>query len=256
MEKVNILGVYVDKVTIPEAAEAIFEMLGENRPHWVFTPNSEIIMQAYKNEEFCKILNRADLLTADGIGVVYASRILKNPISERAAGYDIACRLLDKIAKSGHRIYLFGGREGVAETAKKNLEEKYPFIQIVGTRNGYFKPAEEQKIVSEINDAKPDIVFVCLGAPAQEKWIARNSAKINAKVFMGIGGSLDVIAGTVERAPEAWCDKGLEWLYRLIKQPSRFWRMLALPKFAITVMIKGRKFKQPQNEEDDDLDEI
>lgn len=250
-KKVNILGVYVDKVTINEAASEIFKMLGENRPHWVFTPNSEIIMQAYKNKEFCEILNNADLLTADGIGVVHASKILKNPISERAAGYDIACRVIDKISKSGHRLYLFGGREGVAEAAKKNLEEKYPFIQIVGTRNGYFKPSDEAEIVRDINETNPDIVFVCLGAPAQEKWIARNSAKMNAKVFMGIGGSLDVIAGTAERAPKAWCDKGLEWLYRLIKQPSRFWRMLALPKFAAAVMLKGRKFEQPEMDSDD-----
>lgn len=244
MNKVNILGVNVDKSTDREACEKIYAMLDENRPHWVFTPNSEIIMQAYKDEEFCKILNKADLLTADGIGVVYASRILKNPIAERAAGYDIACMLIEKIAKSGHTLFLFGGREGVAETAKSKLEQQYPDIRIVGTRNGYFTPEEESSIVEQINAANPDILFVCLGAPAQEKWIARNSDKMNVKVLMGVGGSLDVIAGTAERAPDAWCDKGLEWLYRLIKQPSRFWRMLALPKFGLTVIFKGRKFKQ------------
>lgn len=244
MNKVNILGVNVDKSTDREACEKIYAMLDEERQHWIFTPNSEIIMMAYKDEEFRGILNKADLLTADGIGVVYASRILKNPIPERAAGYDIACMMIEKIAKSGHRLFLFGGREGVAETAKKNLEEQYPFIQIVGTRNGYFKPEEESGIVEEINAANPDIIFVCLGAPAQEKWIARNSDKLNVKVLMGVGGSLDVIAGTAERAPDAWCNRGLEWLYRLIKQPSRFWRMLALPKFGLTVMVKGRKFPQ------------
>ena len=249
MEKVNILGVNVDKVTIPEAASKIMSMLGENRPHWVFTPNSEIIMQAYRDEEFCDVLNRADLLTADGIGVVYASKILGNPIEERAAGFDITCMLLEKFAKSGHRIFFFGGREGVAETAKKNLEAKYPFINIVGTRNGYFKPEEESDIINEINDARPDILFVCLGAPAQEKWIARNSVKLNAKVCMGVGGSLDVLAGTAERAPEFWINHGLEWFYRLMKQPSRFIRMLALPKFALTVLIKGRNFPQSYDEE-------
>ncbi len=244
MDKVNILGVKVDKATDREACERIYDMLSEDRPHWVFTPNSEIIMLAYKDDEFRDILNKADLLTADGIGVVYASRILKNPIAERAAGYDIACLVIEKIAKSGHRLFLFGGREGVAELAKKKLEEKYPFINIVGTRNGYFKPEEESEIVAEINEARPDVVFVCLGAPAQEKWIARNSEKMNAKVFMGVGGSLDVIAGTAERAPDAWCKHGVEWLYRLLKQPSRFWRMMALPKFGLTVLFKGRKFPQ------------
>lgn len=249
MEKVNILGVNVDKVTISEAADKIFGMLGEDKPHWIFTPNSEIIMQAYKNTEFCEILNKADLLTADGIGVVYASRILKNPIKERAAGYDIACELTEKLSQSGHRLFLFGGKPGVAETAKKNLKEKYPELNIVGTRNGYFKPEEEADIINEINSAEPDVVFVCLGAPAQEKWIARNADKINARVFMGIGGSLDVFAGVAERAPEVWCRLGLEWLYRLMKQPSRIGRMTALPKFGITVILKGRKFKQNRSKE-------
>lgn len=247
MNKVNILGVKVDKATIPEAADRIISMLGENKTHWVFTPNSEIIMQAYNDSNFRDILNKADLLTADGIGVVYASRILKNPISERAAGFDIACDVVEKIAKSGHRLFLFGGKPGVAETARDNLKEKYPELNIVGTRNGYFKPEEEQSIVNEINLASPDIVFVCLGAPMQEKWIARNSDKLNAKVLMGIGGSLDVFAGTAERAPDIWCKMGAEWFYRLLKQPSRIGRMTALPKFAMTVIAKGRSF--PQNKE-------
>lgn len=246
MEKVNILGVQVDKVNIAEATDKIFNMLSENRPHMIFTPNSEIIMLAYKDKNFCDILNKADLLTADGIGVVYASKILQNPINERAAGYDIACRIIEKISNSGHRLFLFGGKPGVAEKAKENLEKQYPKINIVGTRNGYFKADEEAEIVQEINIANPDIVFVCLGAPAQEKWIARNCKNMNAKIFMGVGGSLDVIAGTAERAPDFWCNHGLEWLYRLLKQPSRFMRMTALPKFGITVIFKGRKFPQMQ----------
>lgn len=247
MDKVNILGVNVDKVTISEAADKICQMLDEDRPHQIFTPNSEIIMLAYKDSEFCKILNNADLLTADGIGVVYASRILKNPISERAAGYDIACSVIEKIAKSGHKLFLFGGKPGVGEVAAENLKKKYPTLNIVGTRNGYFKPEEETEIIDEINSKNPDVVFVCLGAPAQEKWIAKNSEKLCAKVFMGVGGSLDVFAGTAERAPDFWCRMGLEWLYRLMKQPSRIGRMTALPKFGITVILKGRKYTQKEN---------
>ena len=246
MEKVNILGVLVDKISAEEASCKIMEMLKEDRPHSVFTPNSEIIFMAYKDSEFREILINADILSADGIGVVYASKILKNPIKNRAAGYDIACLLIEKAEKSAHRLFLFGGKEGVAEAAKENLEKKYPFLQIVGTHNGYFKPEEESEIIQKINDSKADIVFVCLGAPAQERWIARCADKTSARVFMGIGGSLDVFAGTAERAPKFWCDMGLEWLYRLIKQPWRFWRMLALPKFAITVFLKGRKFTQPE----------
>ncbi len=240
--KVNILGVNVDKVNIEEAVEKIFGMLDEHKAHAIFTPNSEILLEAYKNKEFCDILNSSDLLTADGIGVVYASKILGDPIEERAAGFDIACGLIDRISETGHRLYLFGGKPGIAEKAKKNLEAKYPFIQIVGTRNGYFKEEDTSEIISDINSVGADIVFVCLGAPKQEKWIHENKNKIRAKVLMGIGGSLDVLAGEVERAPEVWCKMGLEWFYRLMKEPWRFKRMLALPKFGFTVLIKGRKY--------------
>lgn len=250
--KVNILGVKVDKVNIAQAVDRIFKMLEENKPHSIFTPNSEIILEAYKNAEFCRILNSADLLTADGIGVVYASKILGNPISQRAAGYDIACGLIKRIAETGHRLYLFGGKPGIAEKAKRRLEERYPFMQIVGTRNGYFKDNENTDIINDINSVGADIVFVCLGAPKQEKWIAQNKDRLNARVLMGIGGSLDVFAGEVERAPDIWCKMGLEWLYRLIKEPWRFKRMLALPKFGITILIHGRKFGKEDNNEQAD----
>ena len=243
MDKVNILGVMVDKVNVEEAVEEIFNMLSENRPHAVYTPNSEIIMKAYKDAEFKEILNSADLLTADGIGVVHASKILNNPIEERAAGFDIACGLIDRIAESGHGLYLFGGKPGVAEKAKENLEEKYPFIRIVGTHNGYFDEGTVPEIIEDINSSGADILFVCLGAPAQEKWINNNMYKLNARVCMGVGGSIDVLAGEAERAPEKWCNMGLEWLYRLLKQPSRFFRMMSLPKFALTVLFKGERYK-------------
>lgn len=248
MEKVDILGVMVDKVNISEAVERIMAMFSENVAHAVYTPNSEIIMQAYKDAEFREILNSADLLTADGIGVVYASRILNNPIEERAAGYDIACGVIREIAQSGHALYLLGGKPGVAELAKENLDKKYPFIRIVGTHDGYFDKERSDEIIEDINNSGAELVFVCLGAPAQEKWINANMHKLNARVLMGVGGSIDVLAGVAERAPEKWCNMGLEWLYRLIKQPSRFVRMMALPKFALTVFLKGKRYKDEEQE--------
>ncbi|HIU58138.1 MAG TPA: WecB/TagA/CpsF family glycosyltransferase [Candidatus Ornithomonoglobus merdipullorum] len=242
--KVNILGVHVDMVNIPEAADRIIGFLGEKGLHKVYTPNSEIIMAAYKDEAFRNLLNNAELLTADGIGVVYASKILGKPINERAAGYDIACRVLERIAGTEHKLFLFGGKPGVAEKAEAELLKTYPGLKIVGCRNGYFKPEDEPAIVKEINDSGADIVFVCLGAPKQEQWISRHADELSARVAMGIGGSLDVFAGTAERAPKFFCDHGIEWLYRLAKQPSRAGRMLALPKFGMTVLLKGRKYKQ------------
>lgn len=244
MEKVNILGVHVDMVNIPEAADRIMHFLGEDKFHAVFTPNSEIIMHAYKNSEFAALLNRADLLTADGIGVVYASKILKKPIKERAAGYDIARQVLEKMNYTDHKLFLFGGKPGVAEEAKARLLKDYPQLNIVGLRNGYFKPEEEAEIVEEINNSGADIVFVCLGAPKQEEWIDRHRDELKVRVAMGIGGSLDVFAGKVQRAPEFFCKTGLEWFYRLCKEPWRIGRMMELPKFAATVVAKGKNYKQ------------
>lgn len=242
MEKCNILGVNVDKLCEDEVISRIIQMLNEPGNHMVFTPNSEIILMAYKDPNFCSILNSADLLTADGIGVVYASKILGNPVPERVAGFDVSCGVIEEIAKSGHRLFLFGGKPEVAEQAAQNLKEKYPFINIVGTRDGYFEPSENDAIIDEINASGADLVLVCLGAPKQENWIFENQGRLNCHVMIGVGGTIDVLAGTAERAPDVWCDLGLEWLYRLIKQPSRFFRMLALPKFALTVIFKGRKF--------------
>ena len=247
MDKVNVLGVKIDNVTVETAADKICEMLKNSGNHAVYTPNSEIVYMAYKDTDFCCLLNSADMLTADGIGVVYASRILKNPVPERAGGFDIACRVIEKIAETGDRLYLFGGKPGIAESAAEHLKSKYPFLNIVGTRNGYFSPEENDEIINSINESGANIVFVCLGAPMQEKWIFENRDRLNCNVMMGIGGSLDVFAGAAERAPLKWQKLGLEWLYRLIKEPKRFWRMLALPKFALTVLINGRKY--PQEEE-------
>ncbi len=245
-KKVNILGVKVDMIDIAGAADRIMGFFNEERLHTVFTPNSEIIMAAYRDPEFCKMLNSADLLTADGIGVVYASKILKRPINERAAGYDIARRVLEKLNYTDHKLFLFGGKPGVAEEAAANLRKEYKELNIAGTRNGYFKPEEEEEIVDQINDSGADIVFVCLGAPKQEKWINAHKNELRVKVAMGIGGSLDVFAGRVERAPDFWCKIGMEWFYRLVKEPWRAGRMLDLPKFAATVIMKGKNYKQDE----------
>ena len=244
MKRVNILGVKVHRVGIDDAANTIYSFLSGDKCAKVFTPNSEIIMVGYNDKNFAKILNDADLLTADGIGVVKAAQLLKHPVPERAAGFDIACRLLEKVAKSDYSLFLFGGKPGVADTAKAELEKKYPGIKIAGTRNGYFKPEETPEIVKEINSSGAQLLFVCLGAPKQEYWINENADKLNTKAALGIGGSLDVFAGVVERAPEFYCKHGLEWFYRLMKEPWRAKRMMSLPKFAITVLMHGKKYKQ------------
>lgn len=244
MDKVNILGAMVDKCNIEQASELVMNMIkSDTKCGYVFTPNSEILMQAYRDKEFCDILNTANLLTADGIGVVYAARILKSPIKERCAGFDVACRVLEKCAKSGDTVYFFGSKPGVADKAKEVVEDRYPGLKVVGTADGYFDEEKEKQIIADINEKKPNVLFVCLGAPKQEKWIYNHRDVLDVNVCMGVGGTVDVLAGTAERAPEFYIKHNIEWLYRLMKQPSRIGRMMDLPKFGFTVLLHGRKYK-------------
>lgn len=238
MESVNILGVRIDKVDLNGAVFKVMELLKKGSPASVFTPNSEIIYLAKDDDEFKKILNSSDLNTADGIGVVYASKILKNPVIERVAGFDLAKSLLPFMNENKLKLFLFGGKEGVGKRAKEEILKDYPDIDICGIENGYFDSSD--KIIENINAKSPDFVFVCLGAPKQEKWIYENKDKLNAKVLMGIGGSLDVFAKEAKRAPDIFIKLNIEWFYRLLKNPSRIGRMMALPKFALEV-IKRRK---------------
>lgn len=243
MDKVNILGVNIDMLTINEAADKVFSFLDENNKcSMIFTPNSEIIMMGYKDDKFRDILNSASLLTADGIGVVYASRILKKPLKERCAGYDLSVELMKKLNKSNHGIFLFGGKPGVAEKARDELLKDYPDLKISGIQNGYFSEDEEPDIVNKINESGADLLFVCLGAPKQEKWIYKHRNELKVKAALGVGGSLDVFAKNVKRAPDFFCKTGLEWFYRLIKEPSRFKRMTVLPVFGMTVIFKGKRY--------------
>lgn len=235
---VEILGVHIDKITMAEAVEKAKSLLAQEGVSAIYTPNPEIIMAAYQDESFRDILNEADLCTPDGIGVVYGSRMLKNPVPERVPGFDLTCHLLESISKTGEGVFLFGAKPGVAEIAKKNLEEKYPGLLVSGVHDGYFKEEDEGDIVKQINESGAKLLLVCLGAPKQEKWIAKHKNHLKVNLCMGVGGSLDVFAGTAKRAPEFFIKLNLEWFYRLCKQPSRIGRFMALPKFILTVARK------------------
>ena len=241
METIKILGVNVNKTDMSGAVERATGFLETDGLSMIFTPNSEIILYASENKEYTDVINSADMVLPDGIGVVYGAKILGTPLIERVAGYDFVISFMDVLAKQGKSIYLLGAKPGVAEAAAENLLKKYPGIVIAGTHDGYFK--DDAEVIDAINNSAPDFLMVCLGFPKQEKWIYDNRDKINAKIAIGAGGCLDVIAGNVQRAPEFFCNHGIEWLYRLLKQPSRFVRMLALPKFALKVVFKGRSYK-------------
>ena len=242
-EIVNILGVNIDKVTADEALHKAKEYLQGDGVSVIYTPNPEIVMAAYEDAEFLEVLNSSDMCIPDGIGVVYGARIIGEPLPERVPGFELCCGLLESMSKSGDGVFLFGSKPGVAEKAAKNIQEKYSGIKISGTRNGYFKEEDEAEIISSINASGAKLLMVCLGAPRQEKWIYNHKNELSVNLCIGAGGSLDVLAGEVKRAPEIFIKLNLEWFYRLLKQPSRIGRFMALPRFILTVKKKSKERK-------------
>ena len=252
-EKINVRGVYFNNVTMQTAKDAAIELICRDGFDYIFTPNSEIVQMCIEDTSFYDKVNSASLIIPDGIGVVYASKILGRPLRQKVGGFDLSKELMDYAAKNEKTVYLFGsapakdGNDAVCDIAAKKLCETYKGLKIVGTRNGYFSPEDTDDIINSINSAKPDILFVCLGAPKQEKWIFENREKLKASLALGLGGSLDVYAGTVKRAPKLFIKLNLEWFYRLIKQPSRIGRMMKLPKFlfgTIFYKLSGKDKKQ------------
>ena len=241
-EPVKILDVPVHPLTMGEAVSVLEESITSGEQAFVVTANAEIIMMCQEDAGYKKIVSQdAQLVLPDGAGAVWAGRHLGYKIPERVAGFDLYCQLLDKAAQKGYKAFFFGGSPGIAEAAKAKSEELYPGVRVVGCRNGYFKEEESQAIIDEINASGADMLFAALGAPKQEKWLVRYREQLKPKILMGIGGSFDVFAGKMERAPKWMQDASLEWLFRLYKQPSRFMRMMALPKFVLKVVFNGKK---------------
>lgn len=225
--KTDILGVGIDDLTTEQAVAKARCFLDEGGFHYVVTPNPEFLLSARKDEAFKAVLNAADLSLPDGVGVVYAARILGRPLQGRSPGIEFAQGLMEQLSRSGERLFLLGAKPGVAIKAAGNLEKQYPGLTICGTLDGYFQ--EDGPVTEVIRAAKADVVFVCLGAPKQEFWMARNGPDTGARLCVGLGGCLDVFAGNVERAPKTWRKLGLEWLYRLTREPRRIGRMARLP---------------------------
>ncbi len=238
---VDILGVAIDNVTMSQALEKLKAFLEDDKANTVYTPNAEIMMDAKKDPSLKAILNSGSLVVADGAGVVLSSKILGVSLPEKVSGIDLVRNFFSMDSKRKTRYFLFGSKPGTAEAAGENIKKLYTGVEIAGCRNGFFTEKEEASIIAQINSSGADILLVALGAPKQERWIHKNKARLNVKVCIGVGGSLDVFAGKVKLAPEFFRQHGLEWLYRLYKEPWRYKRMLKLPKFMLASLVHRLK---------------
>ncbi len=239
--KIDVMGVRFDNVTMTEALEQAKEMLKAEGADYVVTPNSEIVYEAMADKELEDLLNGASLVLPDGAGVVLGAKILGTPLKEKVAGVEFADGVLNLLAETGGSVYLLGSKPGVAELAAEKMLAKHPGLTIAGMSDGYFK--DEAAVVEKVNAAHADVLFVCLGAPKQEKFMVNHRAELHVKLMAGLGGSLDSFAGTVKRAPRWMIKLSLEWFYRLLKEPWRFKRMLRLPKFLWAVVCRRVKGK-------------
>ena len=239
--RIDVMGVGFDSLTIDEAVGRAKALMAEHRAAYVVTPNPEIVMACRKNPDAMQAVQNADLVLPDGVGVVYGARILGTPLKTKLPGIDFIQALMEDMAQEGKRVFLLGAKPGVAETAAERLRARYPGLQFVGTQDGYFK--DDAPVIEAVNAAQPDLLLVCLGAPKQELWMQRNRSRLHVGLMAGLGGSLDVFAGNVKRAPKAFQKLGLEWLYRLMKEPRRIGRMMKLPKFLFACIgkrLRGR----------------
>ena len=236
MESIRVLGVRVDELDIEGTLERIEGLLAAGGHHLVATVNPEFVMLAQRDPEFRRLLEGAAVCLADGWGVTWAARRQGRPLPARVTGVDLVPALAQRAAEKGWRLFLLGAAPGVAEEVARLLTAQNPALLVAGSHAGVAGPEGDEESLRLIAAAHPDIVLVAYGAPRQEQWIARNLAYLEAGVGIGVGGSFDYLSGRVRRAP-AWMRRaGLEWLYRLLRQPWRARRMAVLPRFALEVL--------------------
>lgn len=236
MNRVNVLGVGIDNLTLSEAVDKALSLISEHRCAYMVTPNPEIVMAAWDDPKVSKAIENADLVIPDGVGVMQAARILGTPLREHMPGIDAATEIIKRLASRGGSVFLYGARPGVAEEAAERMKQRFPGLVICGTNDGYGN--DDGAVVSKINAAKPDFVMVCLGVPKQELWMAKHAAKLDAGLMAGLGGTIDVFSGQVKRAPLIWQKLKLEWLYRCFEEPKRFRKVKRIPQFIIKAWRK------------------
>ncbi len=242
--QVDVVGIPIQNVDMDEAVLDVVAFMEEKNAKIVVTPNAEILQMCIENEAVRDTVLQADYIVPDGIGVVKAAAMLGTPLKGKVAGCELGWNILEPMAKTGKKLFLLCGKPGVAELAAQKIKETYPTLEIAGIQDGYFK--DDAAVIEMVNAANPDAMFVCLGAPKQENWMVSHRKELSVGVMLGLGGSMDVYAGTVKRAPKLFVKLGLEWFYRLIKQPWRIKRMMSLPRFFTSV----KKYKKTMGKED------
>jgi N-acetylglucosaminyldiphosphoundecaprenol N-acetyl-beta-D-mannosaminyltransferase len=244
MSPVEILGVRIDNAGYDELMQRVDAYVASGQPHQIVTLNTEMLVAAHDDAAFRDTLNKADLVVADAAGLVLAALLLGQRLDERVTGSDGIYRLAAHCARCGYRPFFLGAAPGVAELVAERLVEANPGLQVAGTFAGSPHADDEDQVIACIRGAEPDLLFVAYGVPAEEKWIARNQVRLGVPVMLGVGGSFDFVAGVTKRAPRWMRRLGLEWLYRLIQEPWRWRRQLALPRFLVLV-FKQRLMKDP-----------
>lgn len=241
-----LLGVPLVRARLEEIADHIEKTLTAARTRSsgqakliVATPDTTAVMRAQRDPLLKAAYRRAGLVTPDGVGLVWASRLLtaEEPLPERITGIDLALELCRRARERGYKLFLLGGRPGVAELAARRLEERFPGLRVVGCHHGYFTDDSESEIIGRINATEPEVLFVGLGVPRQELWMLKNGERLKPAVLIGVGGSFDVLSGRLRRAPQLLQRAGLEWLWRLLRQPWRLPRVLTIPRFLLWVLL-------------------
>jgi N-acetylglucosaminyldiphosphoundecaprenol N-acetyl-beta-D-mannosaminyltransferase len=241
-DSVNLLGMRVDRVTMDTVLSLVDGYIRSGKPHHIVTADASMVVTATQDPEFAKIVAASDLVTPDGAGILWATRRMGTPVPAKVSGVDLSAKLIALSGEKGWNVFFLGAGPGVAEAAAQQMRQRYPSANIVGIRDGYFKPEDEPQIIETIRAAKTDILLVALGIPKQEKFIFRNKAAMGVPVCIGVGGTLDVFSGTVKRAPVWIQNIGLEWLYRTASDPKRrIGKLVLLPKFARMVLQAPRK---------------
>jgi N-acetylglucosaminyldiphosphoundecaprenol N-acetyl-beta-D-mannosaminyltransferase len=235
VKSIEILGVRVDDATYEDLFAKADAFVASGRPHQIVTLNPEMLVAAHVDPRLREVLNRAALNVPDGVGIMLAARLLGCPLRERVTGSDGILRLATHCSKRGYRLFLLGAAPGVADLAAARLVAANPRLEVVGTHAGSPRVADEEDIIGRVREASPDLLFVAYGVPVEEEWISRNRDRLGVPAMMGVGGALDFVAGVTRRAPRWMRRLGLEWLHRLVREPWRWRRQLALPRFAALV---------------------